>query len=344
MRSSGRLDGLDAARGLAVVAMLVAGLAPAGWVLGFAEYLTAPLFAVIVGVSMGLHLHERQPAVGWFLLQNLERGLLLVVLGVLLQQVYAPLVVTLPHVGLLVLVLAPLAVLLHRAPVLTVGVAAAGAVLGQIIRERVQAAIDADATGEVTGWVGHLLDWLVLGESCRVSSLLPMALAGLALATVLRRATEPPEAYAVAGVLFVAAAAARLLGGGSAEGSVPSSGSTASVVGGTFLAAGVVVASFLLLHRSRRAGVGWLLAPVVATGRLALTAYTTHIMVLALVGVLRGGADDDSWVLLFATTAVVLGSCWVLERRWGTGPLEWVVHRLRPTPPHVGRHVRSRVG
>ena len=52
---------------------------------------------------------------GWFLLQNLERGLLLVVLGVLLQQVYAPLVVTLPHVGLLVLVLAPLASCSYRA-------------------------------------------------------------------------------------------------------------------------------------------------------------------------------------------------------------------------------------
>ena len=343
MRSSGRLDGLDAARGLAVVAMLVAELAPSGWVPGFAEYLTAPLFAVIVGVSMGVHLQERQPPVGWFLLQNLERGVVLVGLGVLLQQAHAPLVVTLPHVGLLVLVLAPLAVLLHRAPVLTVGVAAAGAVLGQIVRERVQAAIDGDATGEVTSWAGHLLDWLVLGEVCRVSSLVPTALAGLALATVLRRVTEPPEAYAVAGVLFVAAAAAHLLGG-SAEGSVPSSGSTASVVGGTFLAAGVVVAAFLLLRRPGRAGVGRLLAPVVATGRLALTAYTTHILALALVGVLRDGADDDSWVLLFATTAVVLGSCWVLERRWGTGPLEWVVHRLRPTPPHVGRHVRSRVG
>ena len=343
MRTSGRLDGLDAARGLAVVSMLVAELAPVGGVLELSEYLAAPLFAVILGVAMGLHLLERQPGVGWFLLQNLQRGLLLVVLGVLLQQVSGPVVVALPAFGLLIIVLAPLAVLLHRAPVLTMGIAAAGAVLGQILHERVQGAYAPAATDDGPAPTGHVLDWLVLGDVYRVSSLLPMALAGLALATVLRRVTEPPEAYAVAGVLLVAAAAAYLLGEGSG-GAAPHSGTTAEVVGGTFLAMGAVVVAFLLLHHARRVGLVRVLDPVVATGRLALTAYTIQILVLALVGVVRGGADDDSWVVLVATTALVLAACWALERRWGTGPVEWVVHRLRPAPRHVGRHVRSRAG
>ena len=104
---------------------------------------------------------------------------------------------------------------------------------------------------------------------------------------------------------------------------------------------GAVVASFLLLATARRLGVGRWLDPVVVTGRLALTAYTLQIVLLALLGALPGGADDDSWLVLASTTALVLGTCWALDRWWGTGPLEWVVHRLRPAPPRVGRHVRT---
>lgn len=341
MRTPPRLEGLDAARGVAVVSMLVTYLSPVGGLLQLSEYLTAPLFAVVIGLSMGVQLRDRRPPPGWFVLQNLERGLLLVVLGLLLQELYSPIVVVLPALGLLIVVLAPVALLLHRAPVLTLGVAVAGAVLGPIVRERVSAAWGAGEAVDGPAWAGAVLDWLVLGDVYRVVSFLPMALGGLAFTAVLRWVTEPPEAYAVAGVLLSGAAAAYLLGSGTAEGAAAYSGSTAEVVGGTLLATGVVVASFLLLRGARRVGVGRWLDPVLAAGRLALTAYTVQILFLAVVGVLRGGADDDSWLVLAATTAVVLGTCWALDRSWGTGPLEWVLHRLRPAAPHVGRHVRT---
>ena len=110
-----RLDGLDAARGLAVVSMLVAHLSPVGGVLDVSEYLTAPLFAVIIGISMGVRLTERRPAPGRVLLDNAQRGLVLIVLGVLLQAIYAQIDVVLPYLGVLIIVLAPLALLLHRA-------------------------------------------------------------------------------------------------------------------------------------------------------------------------------------------------------------------------------------
>ena len=317
--------------------MLVAHLSPAGGVFTISEYLTAPLFAVVIGVAMGIHLADRQPAVGQFLLENLQRGVLLILVGVLLQEMYFRIIVVLPYLGLLIIVLAPLALLLHRAPVLTIGVAVAGAVLGPIVRARVDRAWD---VGDWPAGIRELVTWLAVGDAYRLLSFLPMALGGLALATVLRRVTEVPEAYAAAGVLLSSSVVAYLLGRGSAEGSAPYSGVTAEVVGATLLATGAVVASFVVLHLARRAGVGRLLDPVLATGRLALTAYTLQILYLAVLEVFRGGATDDTWLVLVSTTVVVLGACWALDRWWGTGPLEWAVHRLRPTPPPEGRHVR----
>ena len=144
MPTTRRLDGLDAARGLAVVSMLVAHLSPVGGVLDVSEYLTAPLFAVIIGISMGVRLTERRPAPTWFLLDNAQRGLVLIVLGVLLQAIYAQIDVVLPYLGVLIIVLAPLALLLHRVPVLTVGLAGALAVVGPIVVERVREAYPVD--------------------------------------------------------------------------------------------------------------------------------------------------------------------------------------------------------
>ena len=70
-----RLDGLDLARGVAVLSMLVAHLSPVGGPADVTEYLCAPLFAVVIGVSMGLrtsreprepgrHRRPRQPPAG----------------------------------------------------------------------------------------------------------------------------------------------------------------------------------------------------------------------------------------------------------------------------------------
>lgn len=338
---STRLDGLDAARGLAVVAMLVAHLSPVDGPLDLANRLTAPLFAVIIGVSMGIQLAERRPTAGTFLRDNLQRGLVLVLLGVLLQEVYAQIDVVLPYLGLLVVVLAPLALLLHRMPVLTLGLAAAAAAVGPIVVSRARAAAVENATSWPQWW-GDVVQWLAAGSSYRVVSFLPMALGGLALASVLRRVGRSPEGYAVAGVLVAASAGAYLLGAATPDGAAPYSGTTAEVVGATFLAAGTVVASFLAIGVARRVGAGPALDPLLSTGRLALTAYTVQVLWLALLSVLRDGAPDDAWWVLASTTAVVVGGSWLLERVLGTGPLEWVVHRLRPPGGVSGRSGASR--
>ena len=181
--------------------------------------------------------------------------------------------------------------------------------------------------------------WLATGSSYRVVSLLAMALGGLALATVLRRAGALPVAWLVGGVLVAASVAAYLLGAASPDGSAAYSGTTAEIVGATLLACGTVVLSFACVQTVRDLGAGRVLEPLLATGRLALTAYTVQILWLALLAALRDNAPDDAWWILGSSLLVVVGACWALDRWWGTGPLEWLVHRLRvtaPTPP--GRH------
>ena len=312
--------------------MLVAHLCPAGGIFIVSEYLTAPLFAVIIGISMGVRLDERRTPAGTFLLDNLQRGLVLVVLGVLLQSLYSQIDVVLPYLGVLVIVLAPLALLLHRVPVLTLGIAGAAAVVGPLVVERAR-----EASTTVAGTTPDLLGWVATGHSYRLVSFLPMALGGVALASVLRRAARPPEGYVVAGVLFVLSVAAYGLGRGTPDGSAAYSGTTAEVVGATFLAAATVVASCVAVDLLRRVGAGAVLGPWLSTGRLALTAYTLQILYLTVIQIAVGPRRDDSWLILGSTTLVVVGGCWLLERRFGTGPLEWAIHQLRPTPRPEGR-------
>jgi peptidoglycan/LPS O-acetylase OafA/YrhL len=148
-----------------------------------------------------------------------------------------------------------------------------------------------------------------------------------------------PAAWLVGGVLMAASVGAYLLGAASPDGSAAYSGTTAEIVGATLLASGTVVLSFACLATLRGLGAGRAADPVLATGRLALTAYTLQILWLALLAALRDNAPDDTWWILGSSLVVVVGTCWALDRWWGTGPLEWVVHRLRVRPPAARPHV-----
>ena len=83
-----RLLWLDLARGLAVVSMVIAHTAPWGGVFVGTEYLTAPWFAMLVGMSLLLAWEKAGGRAGVFLAANVARGVLLIVAGELLQRVY----------------------------------------------------------------------------------------------------------------------------------------------------------------------------------------------------------------------------------------------------------------
>ena len=55
---TGRLTWLDLARGFAVISMVVAHTSPWGGILNVSEYVTAPWFAMLIGISLLLVLFE----------------------------------------------------------------------------------------------------------------------------------------------------------------------------------------------------------------------------------------------------------------------------------------------
>ena len=341
----GRLEGLDAARGIAVLSMLVAHLSPVGGVLELSEYLTAPLFAVVIAVAMALRLESGTVSAARFVGDNVLRGVLLLVVGVALQMTYGQIDVVLPYLGVLVVVLAPLAVLLRRLPVLTLGAAVGAAVVGPIVMERARGLV---ADGAVTGPLRDLLLWTAAGANYRLASFLPMALGGLVLVMLLGRLDRLLTTTAAAAVLLGTAALVHVMGRATDEGAAAYSGTTAEVVAATFLASGVVLGSFALVLgvRERLPRLAPALEPVLSTGRLAFTAYTLQILVLAAISPLRGGARDDSFLVLGVTTVLVVGTCLLLDRRFGTGPFELLSRAVRvpqrPDPGQAGRHVTRR--
>ena len=121
-RVSERRTDVDVVRFLALVAMYVAHVAPVpgpAHVLELSEYLTMPLFALLVGVGAQLGSRRPGPATGR---PRLVRALALVVLGLALELAEAQVVIVLVHLGVLVLV----AALLARLPDLLVADGGAG--------------------------------------------------------------------------------------------------------------------------------------------------------------------------------------------------------------------------
>ncbi|WP_432558846.1 DUF418 domain-containing protein [Granulicoccus sp. GXG6511] len=65
------------------------------------------------------------------------------------------------------------------------------------------------------------------------------------------------------------------------------------------------------------------LAPLVATGRMALTAYALQFVLLRVItDVFLDGGRDDHWWVLGVLTVTVVGFCWVWERLGWPRPAE----------------------
>ena len=123
---SARRADVDVVRFLALASMYVAHVAPVpgpAHVLELSEYLTMPLFALLIGV--GAQLGSRRTGAGqWAAV--VVRGLALVGLGLALERAEAQVVIVLVHLGVLVVV----AALLARLPDLALGLVGVAALVG----------------------------------------------------------------------------------------------------------------------------------------------------------------------------------------------------------------------
>lgn len=329
---TGRDAAVDLVRGTAIVCMVIAHLtviAPdatgaTALVLGLVNNVASPLFALVMGVSMGIVLTRRhRPVTGrTFVLRNLARGLVLVAIGVALDQLHSFIAIVLMSLGVTLALAAPLALL----PV--GGVAAAVVVTfvaGPWVNAAARAALDPTrVTSEA--WGDQVLQWLVLSPHYRVVSLLPFVLLGVVLARagLTRRVAL---LTLLNGVLAGIAVVALQLTGHGIGGPGHVSGSPPDALLDLTLAAGALGVLVLLARWAPAVPVVTALAPVRGVGALSLTSYALHVGLIALVpATIEWQQMQRSWGPLSAAIMLVtvLG-CWAWWRLLGRGPLERVM-------------------
>ena len=323
--STRRAD-VDVVRFLALASMYVAHVAPVpgpAHVLELSEYLTMPLFALLVGVGAQLGAHRRGTG-HWA--ATLVRALALVGLGLALELAQAQVVIVLAHLGVVLLVAAVLA----RLPSLVVGAVAAAALL-------------------VGPWlVRHtpadllLVDQGVLHDAVRFTvggpyRLLPMvvhAAVGILLARLWLRGRGERAVLVPAvlggGLLVVSGAMLAAEQRGLID-LVPYSGTLQEALLDTLVATGVCLVGLAAARALDRGATSRPVAGLAAVGAMTLTLYTLQVLWLAYdVRVLHPGSADDSWtnlVVLLVGSLVVTAAWRLVVRRepWRRGPLEGVV-------------------
>jgi peptidoglycan/LPS O-acetylase OafA/YrhL len=333
-----RVLGLDAARGLAVVAMVIAHGLPfvsarisdsAAFVLQQVNDLASPLFALVMGVAAGLVFRRSEAARGDA--RALIKGLALILLGTVLEQLEHWVAVILHILGLLLIVGTPLLRLTSR---WLLGLAAALFVAGPWLIRAVTRAAGGVAGGQppdATWSTNPLVQWLVLNPHYRVLTLLPVFLVGAVLAR--RGLGDERTAWwcALAGLAMVwASFAAELLGH-----PVRFSGDLPDQVqeNGLALAAyGVVMATDLTrVGRRPRYAV---LRQLALLGRVALSLYVGHVLLLV---PLIPSFPDGGWSAMVILLSVSLLTAWAWARFVGQGPVEWALEQM--SPPRRARPV-----
>lgn len=329
---TGRDAAVDLVRGTAVVCMVVAHLTivapeasgPTALVVGLVNTVASPLFALVMGVSAGIVLtRRRRPRTGTtFVLRNVARGLLLIVIGVALEQLHSFIAIVLMSLGATLAVAAPLALL--PAPVVA-ATAVTTFVVGPWLNAAARAALSPTRVTSAA-WVDQVLQWLVLSTHYRVVSLLPFVLLGVVLA----RAGLTRRVGLVAlltGVLAGAVLVALQLTGHGVGGPGHTSGSLPDALLDLTLAAGAFGVLVLLARSRTGRPVVAALAPVRGVGALSLTAYALHVGLIALVlATIEWQQMERSWIPISA--AIMLGTvlgCWAWWRLVGRGPLERAV-------------------
>jgi uncharacterized membrane protein YeiB len=329
------LFGVDAARGLALLGMFVAHTLFVGPE-KIVDGRSAILFATVAGVSLGLLSGRERPPFGIERVRPrlviLARGVALVVIGLALTTILnPPIAVILDYYGFGFLVL--LSVLFLPRAVLG-GIAILLAFVAPPVVALITRAVDFEQVPEPLQLFAR---WLFYGEY-PMFVWFAFLLAGLILAR------SDLGNRLTAGIAIVAGTLSAILGYASAH-YIPGvtaaahSDSTAEVFGSGGVAI-AVIGILCLLNSPHAAGTGppvaagvgervaavlrFVLAPLAAAGSMALTLYTAHAILLAIVRNLtmnQGQWHMPVWVLpTLIVGSLVFATLW--RRFVGTGPLE----------------------
>ncbi|GAA1510592.1 putative membrane protein [Agromyces terreus] len=340
--AAGRIVGVDIARGLALIGMFVAHVAPSVDDAGVAALLAVAderprlLFALTAGIGLGLISGGTRPtaerrARGILRGQIAIRAVILIALGVLIAATLHPLVfIILDVYGVAFLLMLPLLFVPPRVALgLGIGLLAVTPALAAMA-----AATEFVVQTRLTP-LRFLVDWLVSG-AYPVVIWVPVMLIGLALA---RLDLGARATVAVTGLLGAAAACialplASLLPAptmvAEAAWSLPLRASL-ETFGNTGVAAAVVAVLLALTAfvapAVRRATVA-VTSPIAAMGGMPLSIYTLHLVVISLAQRTDEASNtvtDDSWPLLVGLVVGSMAFAWLWRRFIGRGPLEWAL-------------------
>lgn len=333
-----RVRGLDAARGLALVGMIVAHLdtridfdpgVVASW-RHVGDGRAAVLFVVVAGFSLALATGGATPHTGRRLASDrlavFVRAAVLAGIGAALTALGTPVAVILGSYAVFFVVALPF---LRLPPVVPLVVGLVLGVLGPlavVVAEQHVPALAADPVGQLligfpypaVQWSGFLLVGLALGRmrlsTFDLATLAAVGLgAGILLHALMLDVRDRVEAAAPApDDLFAAVLLSEHRSRNIAEAS-------------SALAIAVAVLALLVLITPR---LGRLLVPLEAAGRMALTLYVGHIVAYwALIQadpiMVAGSGPLAAWTIVVALVAATL---WFT--RFRRGPLEWALHRL----------------
>lgn len=353
-----RLEGVDVARALAVLGMLAVNVGPRDAEGLAAAFFRIPhgraslLFVLLAGVGISLLTRRARLPGGslpWPTL--LWRAALLLLGGLALQLLDLDVTVILPTYAVLFLLAVPLV----RAPDRALLVAAVAAVVaGPLAWLTVQTATGATfdlAPAELTDAPGEVVRTILLTGPYPVITWLAPFLLGmwvgrqdLAARDVQRRLLVGGSVVALAAVttsrllVRVLGEPGERLGPDRLVTAVAHSQMPLWLVGGAGAALAVLGAALLLVPRlSTRPCARTVVSALGATGRLSLTIYVAHLVVLALL--VRPGPETATEgvvvTLVMAAAAVVLAAAWTA--RFGQGPLERLLRLPRTSAPHGPR-------
>ncbi|WP_228545993.1 DUF418 domain-containing protein [Microcella flavibacter] len=309
------------------------------------------LFALVAGVALGLvtggPTPTRPEGRAEARVRLALRALVLFVMGVLLWMLPHGVAVILDYYGAMFLLMVPL-VLASR--LVLAGVGAVVLVVGPLVRQAIEARplpgepLDTAIDYLLTGWYPALL-WVPVLAAGLIAARSDLGLARTRIALVGFGTIAAVAGYGAAAVLPEVDAAAH-------------SGTTAELLGAGGLAA-AVVGLLLVLLDPQSVAVGAvapdvaervdaadraaparrvlriLLAPVTAIGRMPLTIYVAHLLVLAAISPLGPAGRFDGvvgWVVLvvLAVASASFALAWQALRL--PGPLEWVLQRAAGLP------------
>jgi hypothetical protein len=332
-----RWVGVDAARGLALLGMMAAHTWPRD---DTSELLVdgrpSVLFAVVAGVALGLVTGGSSPfevGRGQARVRLLIRAIVLFALGAALWVLPSGIAIILDYYGVMFVLMIPL--LFARRGVL-LAVVAVVLVAAPLLRDEFVVAGTPEAEPLAT-----VVDYLFTGY---YPALLWLPL--LAIGLLIARAGLESRRVRLLAVGLGAMASIAGYGAGAVLPGVDASahsGTIAELLGAGGLAVGLVGGALLLLDREPPARIARLIAaPLSAMGRVPLTVYSAHVVVIAVLapfgpaGLFEGAIGIGVFVLL-AVSGMLFGLAW--QALGWRGPLEWLVSLLADLPFRRGRAV-----